>query len=62
MEGMKGVNWKFFAIQVSSWAVNLFLSLGIVAAIFAQAMFAPSYYQGRELDAIKLRCNVTEYE
>lgn len=52
MEGMRGVNWKFFAVQVSSWAVNLFLSLGIVAAIFAQGMFAPSYYQGQKLEYI----------
>lgn len=49
MEGIKGVNWKFFASQFMSWVVNLFLSLGLVAAFFSQGVFSPSVYQGRDV-------------
>lgn len=49
MEGMKGINWKFFAAQAISWVVNLFLSMGLVAAIFAQGVYSPSIYQASQL-------------
>lgn len=49
MEGMKGVNWRFFAIQATSWVVNLFLSLSLVAAIFSQGIYTPSINQSRDL-------------
>ena len=50
LEGMKGVNWKFFAAQAVSWVVNLFLSLGIVASIFALGVYSPSIYDARKLN------------
>lgn len=50
LEGMKGVNWKFFAAQAISWVVNLFLSLGIVASIFALGVYSPSIYDARKLN------------
>jgi len=49
MEGVNGVNWKFFFTQVSSWVVNLFLSMGLTAAIVAQAVYTPSMYQSANL-------------
>lgn len=50
MEGMKGVNWKFFAAQAISWVVNLGLSMGLVAAIFAQGVYSPSIYDASQLN------------
>lgn len=58
LEGMKGVNWKFFAAQAISWVVNLFLSMGIVAAIFAQGVFSPSIYDSRELNLYESNINL----
>jgi solute carrier family 20 (sodium-dependent phosphate transporter) len=57
LEGMKGVNWKFFAAQAVSWVVNLFLSMGIVAAIFAQGVFSPSIYDSRDLNFYESNIN-----
>jgi sodium-dependent phosphate transporter len=50
MEGMNGVNWKFFAAQAISWVINLGLSMGLVAAIFAQGVYSPSIYQASQLN------------
>ena len=57
MEGMKGVNWKFFAAQAISWVVNLFLSMGFVAAIFAQGVFSPSMYEAKQLNFYEKNIN-----
>lgn len=57
LEGMKGVNWKFFAAQAVSWVVNLFLSMGIVAAIFAQGVYSPSLYDARQLNLYESNIN-----
>lgn len=57
MEGMKGINWKFFAAQAVSWVVNLFLSMGIVAAIFAQGVYSPSIYQASQLNQYEQSIN-----
>lgn len=58
LEGMKGVNWKFFAAQAVSWVVNLFLSLGIVAAIFSQGVYSPSLYDARQLNFYEKNINL----
>ncbi len=57
LEGMKGVNWKFFAAQAVSWVVNLFLSMGIVAAIFSQGVYSPSIYEAKELNFYESNIN-----
>ena len=57
LEGMKGVNWKFFAAQAASWVVNLFLSMGIVAAIFAQGVYSPSSYDAKQLNYYESNLN-----
>lgn len=49
MEGVNGVNWKFFLAQVSSWVINLFLSMGLTALVVAQAVYTPSMYQSVNL-------------
>jgi hypothetical protein len=49
MEGVNGVNWKYFYAQISSWVINLFLSMGLTAAIVAQAVYTPSIYQSAHL-------------
>lgn len=46
LEGMKGVNWKFFAKQFSSWVATLFVVGAITAAFFAQGIYAPSKISG----------------
>lgn len=62
MEGMKGINWKFFAAQAVSWVVNLFLSMAIVAAIFAQGVYSPSMYQAAQLNYYESSLNVVSKE
>jgi len=62
MEGMKGINWKFFAAQAISWVVNLFLSMAIVAAIFAQGVYSPSMYQASQLNYYESSLNVVSKE
>lgn len=57
LEGMKGVNWKFFAAQAISWVVNLFLSMGIVASIFALGVYSPSIYDARKLNYYESNIN-----
>lgn len=57
LEGMKGVNWKFFTAQAISWVVNLFLSMGIVASIFALGVYSPSVYDARKLNYYESNIN-----
>ena len=57
LEGMKGVNWKFFAAQAISWVVNLFLSMGLVASIFALGVYSPSLYDSRKLNYYESNIN-----
>lgn len=57
LEGMKGVNWKFFAAQAISWVVNLFLSMGLVAAIFALGVYSPSIYDAKKLNYYESNIN-----
>lgn len=49
LEGVNGVNWRFFFAQVSSWVINVFLSMGLTAAIVVQAVYTPSIYQSTQL-------------
>lgn len=57
MEGVNGVNWRFFVAQVSSWIINLFLSIGLTALIVAQAVYTPSIYQSSELHTYQHQLN-----
>lgn len=49
LEGVNGVNWRYFTSLFTSWVVNLFLSMGLVALFFAQGVYSPSIYQGNEI-------------
>lgn len=49
LEGVNGVNWRYFTSLFTSWIINLFLSMGLVALFFAQGVYSPSIYQGRQL-------------
>ena len=45
-EGRGGLNWRFFARTFASWVSTLVLVALITAAIFAQAVYAPSVITG----------------
>ncbi|BBN09033.1 solute carrier family 20 (sodium-dependent phosphate transporter) [Marchantia polymorpha subsp. ruderalis] len=49
LEGSKGVNWTFFVKQFASWVSTLFVIGVVVAAVFAQGVYAPSKIQGKEV-------------
>lgn len=49
LEGVNGVNWKYFSSLFTSWIINLFLSMGLVALFFAQGVYSPSVYQSQEI-------------
>lgn len=45
-EGRAGLNWRFFARTFASWVSTLVLVALITAAVFAQAIYAPSIVTG----------------
>lgn len=47
LEGVKGVNFKVFGKQLVSWVGTLFIMGFCTAALFSQAVFAPSITTGK---------------
>jgi hypothetical protein len=45
-EGRAGLNWRFFARTFASWVSTLALVALVTAAVFAQAVYAPSVVSG----------------
>ena len=45
-EGRAGLNWRFFARTFASWVSTLVLVALVTAAVFAQALYAPSIVTG----------------
>ncbi|KAG6558095.1 hypothetical protein Mapa_000276 [Marchantia paleacea] len=58
LEGSKGVNWTQFLKQFASWVATLFVIGTVVAAVFAQGVYAPSKLAGNEVSRYEDR--VTE--
>lgn len=49
LEGLKGVNWRFFAAQFFGWVSTVVLVACTVAAVFSQAIYAPSKFEGNQI-------------
>jgi solute carrier family 20 (sodium-dependent phosphate transporter) len=64
-EGKNGVNWRFFAIQFTSWVSTLFIAGLFTAALFSQGVFAPSIPQGNTIiyyeNSISTTAGVSEF-
>eukprot|EP00884_Botryococcus_braunii_P009168 jgi/Botrbrau1/18252/Bobra.0634s0005.1 len=56
LEGVsRGVNWFQFGKQFASWVATLFIVGFGVAAVFAQAVYAPSVIDGRQINVYEDR-------
>ncbi|KAJ9508203.1 hypothetical protein QJQ45_021537 [Haematococcus lacustris] len=61
-EGTMGVNWRFFALQFSTWVSTLFVCGLGTAAIFALGVYSPGIVEGAQVELYEDRIsNLTQH-